>query len=174
MLKKSGLLSLHQGTEIFADLGGLEALKAFCPRSLRPGRQRSAQTRPRGIPLLWPPGCGKSASAKSLGNETGRPTLVLDVGRLLGSLVGQSEQNIRQALRIADAMAPCVIYCDELEKALSRANGQGDSGVASGLFGMFLTWLNDLESDVSFVGTSEDVSRCRRSSPAPSGSTACS
>jgi hypothetical protein len=159
MLKKSGLLVLHQGTETFADLGGLGALKAFCLRSLRPEQQRSAQTRPRGILLLSPPGCGKSAFAKSLGNETGRPTLVLDVGGLLGSLVGQSEQNIRQALRIADAMAPCVIYCDELEKALSGVNGQGDSGVSSRLFGTLLTWLNDHESDVYFVGTSNDVSR---------------
>jgi SpoVK/Ycf46/Vps4 family AAA+-type ATPase len=159
MLKKSGLLSLHQGTETFADLGGLEALKAFCLRSLRQEQQRSAQAHPRGILLLSPPGCGKSAFAKSLGNETGRPTLVLDVGGLLGSLVGQSEQNIRQALRIADAMAPCVIYCDELEKALSGVNGQGDSGVSSRLFGTLLTWLNDHESDVYFVGTSNDVSR---------------
>jgi SpoVK/Ycf46/Vps4 family AAA+-type ATPase len=77
----------------------------------------------------------------------------------LGSLVGQSEQNIRQALRIADAMAPCVVYCDELEKALSGASGQGDSGVSSRLFGTLLTWLNDHESDVYFVGTSNDVSR---------------
>ena len=93
--------------------------------------------------LLSPPGCGKSAFAKSLGNETGRPTLVLDVGGLLGSLVGQSEQNVRQALRIADAMAPCILFCDEIEKALSGINGQGDSGVSSRLFGTLLTYLND-------------------------------
>jgi ATPase family associated with various cellular activities (AAA) len=159
MLKKSGLLSLHQGTEKFSELGGLEALKQFCLRSLHPARNGSAQVRPRGVLLLSPPGCGKSAFAKSLGNETGRPTLVLDVGGLLGSLVGQSEQNIRQALRIADAMAPCVLYCDELEKALSGINGQGDSGVSSRLFGTLLTYLNDHESDVYFVGTSNDISR---------------
>ncbi len=159
MLKKSGLLSLHQGTETFADLGGLEALKAFCLRSLRSEQPRSARTRPRGVLLLSPPGCGKSAFAKSLGNETGRPTLVLDVGGLLGSLVGQSEQNVRQALRIADAMAPCVLFVDELEKALSGINAQGDSGVSSRLFGTLLTYLNDHESDVYFVGTSNDISR---------------
>jgi ATPase family associated with various cellular activities (AAA) len=159
MLKKSGLLTLYEGHETFADLGGLAALKTFCLRSLRAGRHGEGRTRPRGVLLLSPPGCGKSAFAKSLGNETGRPTLVLDVGGLLGSLVGQSEQNVRQALRIADAMAPCVLYCDELEKALSGHNGQGDSGVSSRLFGTLLTYLNDHTSDVYFVGTSNDVSR---------------
>jgi SpoVK/Ycf46/Vps4 family AAA+-type ATPase len=78
---------------------------------------------------------------------------------LLGSLVGQSEQNIRQALRIADAMAPAVLYCDELEKALSGVNGMGDSGVSTRLFGTLLTWLNDHESDVFFVGTCNDISK---------------
>ena len=159
MLKKSGLLTLYQGSETFADLGGLEALKGFCLRSLRRNRQGRDDTRPRGVLLLSPPGCGKSAFAKSLGNETGRPTLVLDVGGLLGSLVGQSEQNVRQALRIADAMAPCVLFVDELEKALSGINGQGDSGVSSRLFGTLLTYLNDHTSDVYFVGTSNDISR---------------
>jgi SpoVK/Ycf46/Vps4 family AAA+-type ATPase len=109
--------------------------------------------------LLSPPGCGKSQFAKALGNEVGRPTLTLDVGGLLGSLVGQSEQNIRQALRIADAMAPAVLYCDELEKALAGVNGSGDSGVSARLFGTLLTWLNDHESDVFFVGTCNDISR---------------
>ena len=120
MLKKNGLLTLYQGQETFGDLGGLESLKAFCTRSLRQSQRRSALTRPRGVLLLSPPGCGKSAFAKSLGNETGRPTLVLDVGGLLGSLVGQSEQNVRQALRIADAMAPCILFCDEIEKGAQR------------------------------------------------------
>ena len=159
MLKKSGLLTLYQGTEKFADLGGLEPLKGFCLRSLRPNRQGREETRPRGILLLSPPGCGKSQFAKSLGNETGRPTLVLDVGSLLGSLVGQSEQNVRQALRIADAMAPCVLYADELEKALSGINGQGDSGVSSRLFGTLLSYLNDHVTDVYFIGTCNDISR---------------
>jgi hypothetical protein len=158
MLKKSGLLTLYEGSETFADLGGLEALKTFCLQSLQAARQ-CRQTGPRGILLLSPPGCGKSAFAKSLGKETGRPTLVLDVGGLLGSLVGQSEQNIRQALKIADAMEPAVLFCDELEKALSGHNGQGDSGVSSRLFGTLLTWLNDHKSDVYFVGTSNDISR---------------
>jgi hypothetical protein len=131
MLKKSGLLSLHRGTEDFSGLGGLSSLKAFCKRSLSQSGRTNPNNRPRGTLLLGVPGTGKSAFAKALGRETQRPTLVLDIGALMGSLVGQTEQNIRQALRIADAMAPCILFCDEVEKALSGAasSGQADSGV---------------------------------------------
>ncbi len=160
MLKKSGLLSLHRGGEAFADLGGLEALKSFCARALRRGHPHP-EARPRGILLLGVPGTGKSAFARALGNETGRPTLVLDIGALMGSLVGQTEQQVRQALRIADAMAPCILFTDELEKGLSRvaSSGQTDSGVSARLFGTLLTWLADHRSDVYFVGTANDISK---------------
>jgi len=161
MLKKSGLLSLHRGSEKFADLGGLEALKSFCLRAMRRQGHRDPLRRPRGVMLLGVPGTGKSAFAKALGHETGRPTLTLDVGALMGSLVGQTEQNIRRALRITDAMAPCILFCDELEKALSgvASSGQTDSGVSARLFGTLLTWLSDHESDVFFVGTCNDISK---------------
>lgn len=159
MLKKSGLLSLHRGSETFGDLGGLDALKAFCKRALRPRPKNAQAIQSRGVLLLSPPGCGKSAFCKALGNETGRPTVILDIGSLLGSLVGQSEQNIRQALSVMDAMAPCVAFIDECEKALSGVSGQGDSGVSARLFGTFLAWLNDHESDVFVVATANDISR---------------
>jgi SpoVK/Ycf46/Vps4 family AAA+-type ATPase len=111
--------------------------------------------------LLSPPGCGKSAFAKSLGNETGRPTLVLDVGTLFGSLVGQTEANVRQALRQVDAMAPCVAFLDEIDKGFSEvaSSGQTDSGVGARMFGSFLCWLNDHASDVFVVATSNDISK---------------
>ena len=161
MLKKSGLLGLHRGQDDFNALGGLQSLKAFCRRSLlQPGRGNPLK-RPRGVLLLGVPGTGKSAFAKALGRETGRPTLILDVGALMGSLVGQSESNIRQALRIADAMAPCILFVDEIEKALSgvASSGQTDSGVSARLFSSLLTWLNDHTSDVYFIATSNDISK---------------
>src|ERR1035437_3950579 len=101
-LKKSGLLTLHRGSESFGDLGGLDALKTFCSKALA-ARQRNSLAMPRGILLLGVAGSGKSAFCKALGNQTGRPTLILDVGALMGSLVGQTEANIRHALQIADA-----------------------------------------------------------------------
>jgi hypothetical protein len=156
-LKKSGLLSLHRGGETFADLGGLEAVKSFCIRALRPGRRSDVGAR--GVLLLGPPGSGKSACVKALGNETGRPTLFLDVGSLIGSLIGQSEERTRQALKIADAMAPCVILIDEVEKALSGVGSTGDSGVSSRMFGTLLTYLSDHDSDVFVVASANDISK---------------
>jgi SpoVK/Ycf46/Vps4 family AAA+-type ATPase len=102
---------------------------------------------------------GKSAFARALGNETGRPTLILDLGALYGSLVGATEQNVRQALRAADAMSPAILFCDEIEKALSGVGATGDSGVATRLFGTLLTWLSDRSSDCFFIGTCNDISK---------------
>ena len=159
LLRKSGLVQLYRGTEDFSSLGGLVALKAFCRRSLlQPGRENPLK-RPRGVLLLGVPGTGKSAFAKALGAETGRPTLVLDIGALMGSLVGQTEGNIRQALKIADAMAPCILFADEIEKALSGVASSGDSGVSARLFGTLLSWMNDHTSDVYLIATCNDISR---------------
>lgn len=156
MLKKSGLISLHQSSQNFSSLGGLAALKSFCRRAmLQP--TRSSHKRPRGILLLGVPGVGKSQFAKTLGQETGRPTLVLDVGALMGSLVGQTESNVRQALKIADAMSPCVLFLDECDKSLSGVNGAGDSGVSTRLFGTLLSYLSDKETDVFVVASANRI-----------------
>ena len=159
-LRKSGLMSIHRGGESFADLAGLDALKSFCRRSLT-SRPSCQQARPRGVLLLGVPGTGKSAFCKALGNEVGRPTLILDIGSLMGSLVGLTEERTRQALRIADAMAPCIVFVDEIEKGLSgvQASGQTDSGVSARMFGTLLSYLNDHESDVYFVCSANDVSK---------------
>lgn len=156
-LKSRGALDLYRGAESFADLGGLEALKSFCKRSLV--RSKPGDVRARGVLLLGPPGVGKSAFAKALGTETGRPTLALDMGALMGSLVGQSERNLREALKTADAMAPCLLFVDEIEKSLAGFGASGDSGVASRLFATLLTWLSDRTSDVYFVCTCNDISK---------------
>jgi hypothetical protein len=160
-LKKSGLLDLHEGGEDFSSLGGLESLKAFCKRSLLRTSRSNVLLQSRGVLLLGVPGTGKSAFAKALGRETGRPTLVLDLGAMMGSLVGETEQNIRRALQIADAMAPCILFVDELEKALGGVAGPAnhDSGVSARLFGTLLTWMNDHTSDVYLVATCNNISR---------------
>ena len=161
MLKKSGLLDLHRGEENFESLGGLSALKAFTKRALLSVGRINSAVRPRGVLLLSPPGCGKSQFCKALGKETGRPVLKLDVGSLMGSLVGQSEERTRRALQVVDAMAPCILMIDEIEKGFAGVgnSGQSDGGVTARVFGSFLTWLNDHESDVFVVATSNDVSK---------------
>jgi hypothetical protein len=161
MLKKSGLLQLHRGAERFDNLGGLQSLKSFCLRAMRRQGHQDPLRRPRGVMLLGVPGTGKSAFSKALGAETGRPTLVMDVGALMGSLVGSTEANIPQALKIADAMAPCVLMVDEVEKGLSgvASSGTTDSGVTARLFGTFLSWMNDHDSDVFLITTCNDISK---------------
>ena len=136
----------------------MESLKNFCIRALQ---HKHPVAKPRGVLLLGVPGTGKSAFAKALGNQTGRPTLMLDIGALMGSLVGATEANVRQALRIIDAMAPCVAFVDEVDKGLSgvAGSGQTDSGVSARLFGSILTWLNDHTSDVFVVMTCNDISK---------------
>ncbi|TWU59937.1 ATP-dependent zinc metalloprotease FtsH 4 [Rubripirellula tenax] len=159
-VKKSGLLSLHRGGQNFGAIGGLDTLKAFTRRALVHRGRSGTQPRPRGVMLLSPPGCGKSEFCKCVGVEVGRPVLILDVGSLMGSLVGQSEERTRQALAIVDAMAPCVLMIDEVEKAFAGASGGGnDSGVSSRMFGTFLSWLNDHDSDVFVVCTANDVAK---------------
>ena len=158
MLKKGGLVSLYRGTDDFTHLGGLSSLKAFCKQALAVAGS-DPRKRARGVLLLSPPGCGKSQFCKALGKEVGRPVLILDVGSLMGSLVGQSEERTRQALKIIDAMEPCIVMIDEVEKAFAGLGSAGDSGVASRMFGTFLSWLNDHDSDVFVVCTANDVSK---------------
>lgn len=155
-LRKSGL-ELYQGDASFAALGGLDALKSFCKRALT---RSSDRLKAKGVMLLSPPGCGKSQICKALGNETGRPVILLDIGALMGSLVGQTEQRTRQALKIIDAMGKSVVLIDEADKALGGATGgAGDSGVSARMFGTLLTWLNDRESDSFVVCTANDVQK---------------
>lgn len=154
-VKKQRFLSLHRGTEDFASLGGLFGLKEFGLRILN----SPSKLRRRGLMLLGVPGVGKSMYAKALGRETGRPTFQLDMGSLHNKFVGESEAAIKQALKLADAMAPCILFLDEVEKGLAGHGSDNDSGVSSRIFGTLLTWVQDHESDVFLVATSNNISR---------------
>src|SRR5262249_20056583 len=115
-LKKSGLMEMYLGGEKFADLRGLDNLKRV---SLQAPRTPGRPARARGVLLLGVPGTGKSAFAKALGNEVGRPTIILDLGKLKGGLVGLTEERTRQALRILSATRPNIAFADEIEKGLA-------------------------------------------------------
>ena len=157
-LRSGGPLTLHRNGEGFSALGGLNALKEFCRTALT---NLHPVAEPKGVLCLGPPGTGKSAFAKALGDEVGRPTLSLDIGGLMGSLVGATEENTRRALATVEAMSPCVLFIDELEKSLagtSGGNGQ-DSGVGTRMLGTLLSWLADRPPGVFCVATSNDASR---------------
>lgn len=153
MLKKTTLMSLYRPQTGFEKIGGLQALKAFSTAALT-GRQRA-----HGILLLGVPGSGKSAFCKALGKETGRPTMTLDIGALYSRFMGETESNTRHTFKIADAMAPCILMIDEIEKGLSGLGSTGDSGVSSRVVGTMLNWLSDRTSDTFLVATSNDISK---------------
>lgn len=158
MLTKSGLLELYEVNDSFNMLGGLNNLKEFCIKSIN-SPNRDDRTRARGVALLGIQGGGKTQFAKVLGHEVGRPTVRLDPGALMGGIVGTTEANVRKALNIIDAMAPCILVIDEVEKALAGTGGEShDSGVGARMLGSLLTWLNDHTSDVYPIVTSNNIS----------------
>ena len=157
MVEKSAALQFSQFTETFATLGGLENLKEW---TLNRFQNRRPGLPFRGILLLGVPGTGKSHFAKALGNEVGWPVLSLDMDRVFGSLVGESEAKMREALKVVDAMAPCVLFIDEIEKGLAGVGGSAtDGGTTQRVGGTFLTWLNDHTSDVFVIATCNDYSK---------------
>ena len=157
MVEKSAALQFSQFTETFATLGGLENLKEWI---LNRFQNRKPGLPFRGILLLGVPGTGKSHFAKALGNEVGWPVLSLDMGRVFGSLVGESEAKMREALKVVDAMAPCILFIDEIEKGLAGVGGSStDGGTTQRVGGTFLGWLNDHTSQVFVIATSNDYSK---------------
>ncbi|MBM4090992.1 MAG: AAA family ATPase [Planctomycetes bacterium] len=169
-LTKSGLLTLRRGRECFDTLGGLASLKAFCLRALRQRSANDTQAKARGVLLLGVPGTGKSAFAKSLGNETGRPTLTLDVGSLMGSLVGQTEERTRRALDIVDRMQPAVLFVDELEKALAgRSRAARRTTEPPGRTGYFPAFVHSLNKRSSRCLLHSTIARSGPQRRRPSG-----
>ncbi|QDT16551.1 AAA family ATPase [Alienimonas californiensis] len=156
-LAAGGPLSLHRGGSGFDALGGMQALKTFCRTALTNGSPRAEA---KGVLLLGPGGVGKSSFARALGAEVDRPTLTLDVGGLMGGIVGATEENTRRALATVEAMAPCVLFVDEVERALAGTSGGAqDSGVSARLLGTLLSWLADRPPGVFVVCTANDASR---------------
>lgn len=147
------------------NVGGLEGLKKWLnekkvllsPEKRDEMRARGLQS-PRGILLVGVPGCGKSLSAKSIAANWKLPLYRLDFATVQGSYVGQSEQQLKDALTTAENVAPCVLWIDEIEKGLSGAGSSGDGGVSTRMVGQFLFWLQECKKQVFVVATANDVS----------------
>jgi len=154
LVKKNSTLDFSVFSESFDQLGGLDNLKDFTLSTIKSPMSR-------GIMLLGVPGTGKTCFCKALGNATGMPTIVMDFGRLFGSKVGQTEAQTRRAFQTIDAMAPCIVMIDEMEKGLSgtRSSNSTDGGTTSRVFGTFLQWLQDHKSRVYTVATINDMSQ---------------
>lgn len=161
IVRKSGILEYSPAPETFGDIGGMEELKGWL--EVRSGaltlKARSyGLPPPKGLLLIGVPGCGKSLTAKAVAHAWSQPLLKLDVGRLFGGLVGSSEENVRRTIHFAEAVAPCVLWIDEIEKGFAGFRSMGDSGTAARVFSTFLTWMQEKSSPVFVMATANDIS----------------
>ncbi len=165
MIKKAGILEMIPLKETIEDIGGLENLKKWFKRKAKVYKNMEQAEKygvdmPKGVLIAGLPGCGKSLNAKAAANLFGVPLLRLDMGRLMGKYVGESEGNLRSAIALAEAIAPCVLWIDELEKAFAGIGGTGGGAeVTTRLFGNFLTWMQEKNSPAYVVATANDITK---------------
>lgn len=162
ILKKQGTLDYYTTNETLDNVGGLGNLKKWLSRmqaSFLPGAADFGVDPPRGVLLLGLPGTGKSLTAKATANVLGLPLIQFDLSKVMGSLYGQSEANMRNAIRIIEAVAPAVVMIDEIEKVLSgtESSGRTDGGTTDHLMGMMLNWMQEREKPIFFVGTANSL-----------------
>lgn len=159
IIRGFGPLEFTFATEGAADVGGLEVLKEWLrtrERAFSPEARTYGLPHPKGIALIGIPGTGKSLSAKMISAMWRLPLIRLDVGGLFGSLVGESEANARRALRLAETVSPCLLWIDEIEKALSF--GGGDGGTSMRVFASILSWMQEKTRPVFVVATANNIS----------------
>ena len=156
LLNRGGTLSFEADTAQFADIGGLKNLRRWiAQRKAAFDGSAPELDAPKGVLLLGVQGCGKSLAARAAAGVLGVPLVRLDFGALFSKWHGESEKNLRESLSSAEALAPCVLWLDEIEKALST--GDGDSGTSRRVLGAFLTWLAEQRSRVFIVATANDI-----------------
>lgn len=163
IIRKSGILEFFEAKESWGHVGGLKDLKLWLEQrqfAFGAEARRFGVPMPKGILLIGVPGCGKSLTAKAVGALWKMPLLRLDVGKVFSSLVGSSEENIRRAIGTAEAVAPSILWLDELEKGFSgtKSSGETDGGTTARVFASFITWLQEKESQVFVIATANDVS----------------
>jgi SpoVK/Ycf46/Vps4 family AAA+-type ATPase len=161
-IKKSGILEFVGIETTLDEVGGLQNLKRWLLKrsdSWLAEAQEYGVPAPKGVLITGVPGCGKSMTAKAIASAWELPLLRLDIGRIFSGLVGSSEQNMRSAIRTAEAIAPCVLWIDEIEKGFAGTSGAGDSGTSSRVFGSFLTWMQDKDKPVFVIATANNIDR---------------
>jgi len=164
IIRKSEILEYYSSQENFKDIGGLENLKFWLAQRKLAFSEKAKEfglPKPKGVLLLGVQGCGKSLCAKAVSTLWNLPLLRLDMGKIFGSLVGSSEDNMRKAIRMAEGISPCILWIDEIEKALSgvQSSGHSDAGTASRVFGTFITWLQEKQKPVFVIATANDVTQ---------------
>ena len=162
IIKKNNILEYIEPEETMNNIGGIKHLKEWLSRR---GSAFSKEARdfglpmPKGLMLTGVPGCGKSTVCKAVSNLWGMPLLKLDVGAIMNSLVGASEENMRKVLQTAESVSPAILWLDEIEKGLSgtKSSNFSDGGTTSRVFSTFLNWLQDKEKPVFVIATANDI-----------------
>ncbi len=162
ILRKSGLIEYIETDETMGSVGGLDHLKVWLDRRSAAFTDEARQfglPEPKGLLLLGVQGCGKSLTAKAIASRWRLPLLRLDMGRIFAGFIGSSEENVRKAIRIAEGVAPAVLWIDEIEKGLSGSAGSGasDGGTSSRVFGALLTWMQEKTAPVFIVATANRI-----------------
>jgi AAA+ superfamily predicted ATPase len=163
IIRQSGALDYLEADQKLDSIGGLDLLKEWLnsrANLFSPAARERGISQPKGILLTGVPGCGKSLTAKVIGNEWGLPIVRFDIGSVFQGTVGSSERNIRDALKLAEAVSPCVLFIDEIEKGLAGSGGSGnlDSGTGMRVFGTILSWMSDQNSGTFVVATANNLS----------------
>lgn len=160
VIKKTGILEFVESNLGIEDIGGLENLKSWLKKrnnSWSENAKKYCVPAPKGVLITGVPGCGKSLTAKAMSAIWQLPLLRLDLGKIFSGLVGSSEENMRRAIATAEAVAPSILWVDEIEKGLSGVNSGNDSGVSSRIFGQFLTWMQEKEAPVFVIATANNI-----------------
>ncbi|QYK53115.1 MAG: AAA family ATPase [Fimbriimonadaceae bacterium] len=161
IVSKTGMLEFYPSSSSMKDVGGHDLLKDWLvkrSKSFTDAARDYGIPFPKGILIIGVQGCGKSLVAKAVASAYNLPMLKMDVGRIFGSLVGQSEQNMRRAIKIAESLAPCVLWIDELEKGFAgMGSGVSDSGTTARVFSTFLTWMQEKTKPVFLIATGNNV-----------------
>ena len=164
IIRKSGLLEYYATNESFTNVGGMTVLKEWLDKraiAFTAEARAFGLPAPKGILMLGVQGCGKSLCAKAVSTLWQLPLLRFDMGRMFGSLVGSSEENVRRAIAVAESVAPAILWVDEIDKAFAGSQGSGatDGGTTARVFGTFLTWLSEKTAPVFVVATANDISQ---------------
>ena len=161
VIKKTGILEFVRSDLKIEDVGGLENLKRWLlkrNKSWKEEAQKYNIPAPKGVLITGVPGCGKSLTAKAISAMWQLPLLRLDMGKIFSGLVGSSEENMRRAISTAEAVAPSILWIDEIEKGFS-GNGSGDGGTSTRIFGTFLTWMQEKTNPVFVVATANNIEK---------------
>ena len=160
IIQQTQLLEFCLNDKNISDLGGLDNFKDWLSLRSKAFSQEAIKyglPYPKGLLLVVVQGTGKSIAAKIIAHEWQLPLLRLDFGRLFASLIGQSEQRVRKMIEIAEALSPCVLWVDEIDKAFAGAQSSGDSGTTSRVLATFITWLSEKTSPVFVVATANNI-----------------